>query len=53
MGGGTISAVAGPAVAARVAVAPLVGLAEALADTLPTGSAVVVRWRGPEGEGIS
>src|SRR5690606_10630292 len=53
MGGGTITAVAGPAVAARVAVAPLVGLAEALADTLPTGSAVVVRWRGPEGEGIS
>ena len=32
----------------------LAGLADALADTLPSGSRVVVRWRDPEaGDGVS
>ncbi|WP_140908431.1 EAL domain-containing protein [Cognatiluteimonas lumbrici] len=53
MGGGTITAQAVPATAAPQAGTPLDGLAEALTETLPAGSGVVVRWRGPEGHGLS
>jgi diguanylate cyclase (GGDEF)-like protein len=53
MGGGTISAEAASATAAQLPGAPLDGLAAALTETLPAGASVVVRWRGPEGEGVS
>lgn len=57
MSRGTITAreaLVGPGEAGSDSASILAGLAEALAGTLPTGSKVVVRWRGPQaGDGLS
>ena len=54
MGIGNIQAEVTAAQLAQSTAPTLAGLAGALADTLPTGSSVVVRWRDREaGEGVS
>ena len=54
MGIGNIQAEVTAAQLAQSAAPTLAGLAGALADTLPTGSSVVVRWRDQQaGDGVS
>ena len=54
MNGGTTKQVASALAEASHATSILAGLAEALGDTLPSGSSLVVCWRDPQyGEGMS